>query len=130
MTRRLSRIVAVTAGLAIFGIAGGAALGALLGLALASIPTVGEFVSPPLEQFLAGGAICGALVGGLFVPIMVWTRLRAVPLGRVVRGIGSAVVVGAAIAWIVQPVWAPVGVLVGFLFGVRRLRRDQRSVAV
>jgi hypothetical protein len=130
MTRRLSRIVAVTAGLAIVGIAGGAALGALLGLALASIPTVGVFASPPLEQFLVGGAICGALVGGLLVPGLVWTRLRAVPLGRVARGIGSAVAVGAAIAWIVQPAWAPVGALVGFLFGVRRLRRDRRSVAV
>jgi len=130
MNRRHSRMVAVIAGLAISGIAAGAAVGALLGLALASIPVVGEFALPPLELFLAAGAICGALVGGLLVPIMVWTRLREVPLGRVVRGIGGAVAVGAAIVWVVHPVWAPMGALVGFLFGVRRLRRDQRRVAV
>ena len=122
MTARVSRIVGVTAGLAIAGGVSGAAVGGLLGLALASIPNRG-YAPPGLGVMIAAGALCGAVVGGLLVPTAAWTRLRAVPFNRMARGIGSAMVVGAAIAWIIQPEWVPLGALGGFAFGIRRLSR-------
>jgi hypothetical protein len=127
MTGRVSRILGVTAGLAMVGGTGGAALGALLGLGLASIRS--GFAPPPVETFLAVGALLGALMGGLLVPTVACTRLRTVPLGRLVGGIGGAVAIGAALAWIVQPWWAPLGAVAGFVLGIRRLQRSQRHVA-
>jgi hypothetical protein len=82
-----------------------------------------------VQAFLAVGALVGALLGGLLVPTEAWMRLRAVPLGRLVRGIGGAVAIGAALAWIVQPWWAPLGAIAGFVIGIRRLQRSRRYVA-
>ena len=126
MTGRASRIVGITTGLAIFGTVTGAAVGALLGLGLASVRS--GFGPPSVEAFLIAGALLGAVVGGVFIPTVAWTRLRDVPLGTLVRGIGSAVAVGAALPWIIDPWWAPLGAVIGLLFGIRRLQRTQRGV--
>jgi hypothetical protein len=130
MTGRTPRIVGIMAGLALVGGASGAALGALLGLALASIPMVGEFAPPDAAMLMKVGALCGAVFGGLFVPTVAWARFRAVPFGQLARELWTAVVIGAAITWIVQPEWTPLGAVAGFLLGVRRLHRAQRNAAV
>jgi hypothetical protein len=129
MTGRTSRIVGITAGLALAGSVCGAALGALLGLALASIPAAGAFAPPDVELLMKGGGLGGAVFGGLFVPTVAWARFRAVPFGQLASELGSAVVIGAAITWIVQPAWTPLGAVAGFLLGFRRLHRAQRTVA-
>jgi hypothetical protein len=130
MTGRTSRIVGISAGLALVGVACGGAFGALLGVALASIPMAGEFAPPDAATLMKVGALAGAVFGGLVFPTVAWARFRGVPFGDLARELASAMVIGAAITWIVQPVWTPLGAVAGFLLGVRRLQRAQRAVVV
>jgi hypothetical protein len=118
---RTSRIVAVTAGLALTGIVVGAVLGGLIvtGFVIANDPhPTTAFDSFVLEI----GAIFGAGVGVVFAPIAAWTLLRRIPLGRAIAegAIGTALgaVVGGAIAF-VGPILGGIG---GFVLGVLRLR--------
>jgi hypothetical protein len=106
------RILAITAGLAVAGLLGGA-LAAGIGLALFSILR-GDFGL----LFLPDGWIVAGLVGGaigfVVAPVVSWLFLRHVPLGRLIAQttVGTALAGGIGFALALNPfICAGVGFL-------------------
>ncbi|QJR37159.1 hypothetical protein [Gemmatimonas groenlandica] len=126
---KIARSAAVTAGL----IVGGAALGGYFGMYLLGIL---EFFMHPVRgipqawqvQWLA--SVVGAVVGGLVGPLVVWTRLRDVPVWRTVAHTGGGALVGGALAfwgssW--NPILALEGATLGVIAGALVLRLRMRA---
>jgi hypothetical protein len=127
----LGRVAAVTGSLALLGAVASAVVVVVLqlGIGLAvnrSLLTLGA---------LAGGATVGALAGAAFGPVVSWTLLRAVPIGRAVieTSVGAAVGVVAAIAIPVSGIVPVFGIaLAGAVAAAVRLRfaagRSSKSI--
>ena len=110
----LVRAVAVTAGLSVIGMLCGAVLGAF---ALLPVTLLSTNVSDPNAWRIgvAIGAWGGALFGSVLAPLVAWIFLRRVSLGRAIAQTALGVVVGVAIAAVVNPALSiPFG-LAGFV---------------
>ena len=119
-----SRVVAVTAGLMLAG----AALGALCGVVTVAPVTVGAAINARTWNDWSGilllsataGAV-GGVAGTVLGPILAWTFLRRVPLGRVFRTAVIGTLVGslAGCAVMVNPLLPEAGsVIVGGVVGL------------
>jgi hypothetical protein len=129
-----ARVVAVTAGLSVFGSVVGAAAGAVsmfVGTLLSGQPILGEL-------FVLGiPAVIGAGLGAVLTPIAGWMLLRRVPLGRAFAGLAAGTIVGGALGWsllarplshYVDPIMVSVGsAVVGFLIAAVAMRYSKRA---
>jgi len=96
---RLTRIVDVTAALAVAGAIGGAVSGvvivALLG-AFKGISISGPFILGAVITLTAAGGV-GALIGLFVAPLFAWGVLRRVPLGKALLMTTIGTVIGAVL---------------------------------
>ena len=90
----LGRVAAVTGSLALLGAIAGAVVG-LVVLAGLGLALEGSLLG---VRDLAIGAGVGALCGAVFGPLVSWTLLRSVPIGRAVIETSVGAAIGAAIA--------------------------------
>ena len=99
---RAGRILAVTAALAVAGAVTGAICGLL---ALAPLVIAGWLRAPSgynpvvLSEVGAWAAAAGAALGAIFGPLLAWSILRHVPLGRVILWAGVGTVLGSFAGW-------------------------------
>src|SRR5690242_20736353 len=95
---RARRILLVTVGLAIFGAVAGAIAGAFvaaLGVALKQGP-----LGPVDFAVAAMGALFGAPLGAVLLPVAGWLLMRRVPLGRAMLGTMLGTNAGGLIGWL------------------------------
>ena len=123
---RAQRILAVTAGLIVFGAAAGAIAGALVAV-LAITLSLGprEALDLDLVRF---GATLGAPLGAALLPASGWLLMRRVALGRAMLGSTLGTITGGLMGW-----FAPVhidqfyrtilGGFLGFILAVITLRQ-------
>ena len=123
---RARRILAVTAGLIVFGAAAGAIAGSLVAvLAIALSLGPREALDLELVRF---GATLGAPLGAALLPASGWLLMRRVPLGRAMLASVLGTVAGGLMGW-----FAPVhsdqfyrtifGGFLGFVLAVITLRQ-------
>lgn len=92
---RPGRILSVTIGL----VAAGAVLGAFAGaVALSASVLITE--NDTSGDGLMLGAFFGAPLGAIMAPVLSWTLLRRVPLGRMFMGLVAGTAAGGVVAWI------------------------------
>jgi hypothetical protein len=121
---RPARIAAVTTGLAGAGAACGAAAGSL---ALSISLSIDGPASLGVVLFF-GGAF-GAVLGAVTAPILAWSLLRRVALGRMFAGCTLGTVVGGVVGWVTTPGAGDVmvsglsGALIGCVVAAISLRR-------
>jgi hypothetical protein len=96
-----TRVIAITSGLALAGALTGALSGAL---AMEGAVFIFLHKLAPL-QWLAPASAIGAAFGAVVAPVLAWSALRRVPLGRAIAGIALGAGLGGAI-----------GVLIGARF--------------
>ena len=101
---RAGRVLAVTAGLAVAG----AVTGAVCGLAALAPLVVAGWLRPTsgynpivLSQVGAMAAAAGAALGAVFGPVLAWSLLRHLPLGRVILWAAVGTVLGSFAGWAV-----------------------------
>jgi len=99
---RAGRVLAVTAGLAVAG----AVTGAICGLVALTPLIISGWLRPPfgynpviLSEIGAWAAAAGAALGALFGPLLAWSILRHVPLGRIILWAAVGTVVGSFAGW-------------------------------
>jgi hypothetical protein len=123
---RTRRILAVTAGLVVFGAAAGAIAGALVAIfAIAFSLGPREALDLDLIRF---GATLGAPLGGALLPAAGWLLMRRVPLGRAMLGTMLGTIAGGLIGWftpfLIDEFYRTiVGGFLGFVLAVVALRR-------
>ena len=133
------RVVAVTAGLSVFGAVVGAAAGATA-LFVGTLLTGQAFFDP---LFVLGvPAVIGAILGAVLTPIAGWMLLRRVPLGRAFAGLAAGTIGGGILGWLslyilahfsirargADPFAVPVGAaVVGFLVAAVVMRYSKRA---
>src|SRR5690242_19134315 len=101
---RLSRIVDVTAGLAVAGAVGGAVSGALIAALLMVIRAgFATFFSLGTLVALGAAAVVGTLIGLVAGPLLSWGILRRVPLGKALLATAIGTVSGAVLGELVWP---------------------------
>jgi len=134
---RLTRIVDVTAGLAVAGAVGGAVSGVLIVAAVRVIEAgiTGFFGLDALVPLGAAAAV-GTLIGLVAAPLLSWGILRRVPLGKALLATAIGTVSGAVLGELVWPsnphmIGLPrafLGGFVGFVVGgvVARLMSRRR----
>lgn len=112
---RTRRILAVTAGLIVFGATAGAIAGALVAMLGAAIKW-GPMEAADLG-LVAVGATFGAPLGAVLLPTAGWLLMRRVPLGRAMFGTMLGTIAGGLIGWLLPFGVDPVNrtVLAGFL---------------
>jgi hypothetical protein len=135
-----ARVVAVTAGLSVFGAVVGAGAGATA-LFLGSLLTGQPLLGGPFA-LLALPAVIGAALGSVLTPIAGWMLLRRVPLGRAFAGLALGTIGGGALGWFglnmlarfsvirgnVDPIVGPVSAAVaGFLVAAVAMRYSKRA---
>ena len=132
---RARRILAITAGLVVFGAFAGAIAGALVAMVGVAIRW-GPFDAADLS-LAAVGAGFGAPLGAVLLPAAGWLLMRHVPLGRAMLGTTLGTVAGGLIGWVFPSPMDQINrtLLAGFLgfvlaVVVLRLasRRDRPSV--
>jgi hypothetical protein len=117
---RLTRILAVTAGLA--------ATGALIGAILSPILLFGGLLVlggpdalPPVGEIVPFAAAVGGVIGGILAPTAAWLLMRHVPLWRAIGETALGTSLGAAVGFFMFP--GPfVFAVLGFLAAALRLR--------
>ena len=99
---RAVRVLAVTAGLAVAG----AVTGAICGLVALTPLIVAGWLRPPsgynpvvLSEIGAWAAAAGAALGAVFGPLLAWSILRHVSLGRVILWAALGTVLGSFAGW-------------------------------
>ena len=104
---RAGRILAVTAVLAVAGAVTGAICGLL---ALATVVVTrrlwmifGYYPHAPIWTIGVGAAAAGAVLGAILGPLLAWSILRHVPLGRVILWAGVGTVLGSFAGWALMP---------------------------
>lgn len=109
---RITRILAVTGGLAVAGVVAGAVAG---GAALAlSLILLGEWRAAVDLGIWRFAGVIGAVIGAVAAPLTAWLFMRHVPIGRMIAQTTLATIVfgGIGFALHVNPfVAAPVGFL-------------------
>jgi hypothetical protein len=123
---RARRILAVTAGLVVFGAAAGAIAGALVAI-FAIAFSLGPLEALDLD-LIGFGATLGAPLGGLLLPAAGWLLMRRVPLGRAMLGTMLGTIAGGLIGWFTpflldQFYRTLVAGFLGFVLAVVTLRR-------
>jgi hypothetical protein len=131
MNNRVSRILVVSLGLALFGGAAGFSVGFLVALAVLVSGPPGFDGYPTFAEVAAVGGGIGASVGTVLVPVIGGSLLRRVPIGQAVRQVSAWSLCAAVVGWVVRPPLAVPFAFVGLLWGSARLwRRFQgRDVA-
>ena len=127
-------MVAVTAGLSVFGAIVGAAAGTTA--LFVGVLLNGQFID---DAFFVLGfpAFIGAVLGAVLTPIAGWMLLRRVPLGRAFAGLAVGTIGGGVLGWKLfaprmDPIVGSVGAaVVGFLIAAIAMRysKSARSVA-
>ena len=125
-----SRVVGVTAGLAVASAVAGAVVADAV-LATALVITQGPLAvfRDPIVYLVGGvvGAACGLVCG----PVAAWTMLRNVPLGRAILEPSVAAAIGGAVGLLLaepRGIWGPIGgAVAGLLLAAIRLRREYRK---
>jgi hypothetical protein len=130
---RLTRILAVTAGLCVLGGIAGALAGAVVAqlvvLLLDGPRALLDF------QVLGIGATIGAPLGAALLPLAGWLLMRHVPLGRAALGTIAGTIVGGLLGWFL-PVGTDdlgrslLGGAAGFTIAVLALRRSAATSAL
>ena len=99
---RPSRVLAVTAGLAVAGAVTGAGCGVV---ALTPV-VVSDWIRPSHDYYFATfsdlapwAAGAGAAFGAVSGPLLAWSLLRHVPFWRVILWAATGTVVGSLVAW-------------------------------
>jgi len=87
------RVIAITSGLVLAGGISGA-LSGILAIEVAVLIYVRTFA--PL-QLLSASSVIGAVFGAIVAPVLAWSALRRVPLGRAIAGIAVGAGLGGAI---------------------------------
>jgi hypothetical protein len=132
---RARRILAITAGLVVFGAVAGAIAGALVAMLGVAIRW-GPFDAADLS-LAAVGAGFGAPLGAVLLPAAGWLLMRHVPLGRAMLGTTLGTVAGGLIGWVFPSPMDQINRtllagLLGFVLAVVLLRlasrRDRASV--
>lgn len=123
---RARRILAVTAGLVVFGAATGAIAGALVAMLAVAIKW-GPVEAADLG-LAAVGATFGAPLGAVLLPAAGWLLMRRVPLGRAMLGTMLGTIAGGLLGWLLPVVPDPVNRtllagFLGFVLAVVTLRR-------
>lgn len=123
---RARRILAVTAGLVVFGAAAGAIAGALVAV-LAITLSLGPREALDLD-LVAFGATLGAPLGALLLPASGWLLMRRVPVGRAMLGTMLGTIAGGVTGWFVplhidQFYRTILGGFLGFVLAVVTLRQ-------
>ena len=130
MTTRRKRILAVTAGLFVFGAVAGALAGAAVGALAALLPDDrGTRFGPAwMDVGALFGASVGAPMGAVLLPLAGWLLMRHVPIGQALVGTMLGTIVGGLVGWY-APVGSDeiarslVGAILGFALVVILLRR-------
>lgn len=116
------RVLTVTAALAAAGAVIGGVLGALL-IAVWETVTVGLQSLGDWPAYGWGGLV-GASVGAVLAPLVSWTLLRRVPLGRAILETAIGTVLGSVAALLVSrfnPTWGLYGAGAGLVLAAIRL---------
>ena len=99
---RLSRVLAITAGLT----AAGAFIGAVCGVVALTPVVVSDWIRPSTDYYYATfsdlapwAAGAGAAFGAISGPLLAWSLLRHVPLWRVIVWAATGTVLGSLAAW-------------------------------
>jgi hypothetical protein len=128
---RLRRILAITAGLIGLGAGAGAAAGTVVAM------VVGVFEGGLAElidlELAAIGAVYGATLGALLLPIAGWLLMRRVPIGRALLGTMLGTIAGGLVGWFApihgeQFEHALLFAIAGFGLAVLRLRHQCHHV--
>jgi len=125
-----ARVVAVTAGLSVFGSIVGAAAGATA--LFFAVLLKGQLID---DAFFVLGlpAIIGAGLGAVLTPIAGWMLLRRVPLGRAFAGLAAGTIGGGVLGWLflarhMDPIVGSVGpAVVGFLVAAIAMRYSKSA---
>lgn len=123
---RARRILAITAGLVVFGGAAGAIAGALVAVLAISL-SLGP--REALDLDLVGfGVSLGAPLGGVLLPASGWLLMRRVPVGRAMLGTMVGTIAGGVAGWFVplhidQFYRTILGGFLGFVVAVIALRQ-------
>jgi hypothetical protein len=120
---KLTRVLAVTAGLVGLGAVAGAFAGGVVGMLVGLIESPGDAAATTLI-----GAVLGAELGAPLLPIAGWLLMRCVPLGRALGVTMLGTIAGGLLGWfapvhgdqITRTLWSGV---VGFAIAVFLLRR-------
>ena len=92
-----SRVIGVTLGLSVAGIAFGGVAGAVAVGAILVVETGLPIAGDPRILLFAGGI--GAVLGSVCAPLAGWLLLRRVPLGRAFGGLTLGTIVGGIAGW-------------------------------
>jgi hypothetical protein len=119
----ITRIIQVTVGLSVLGIAVGSALGAILaalfGVRVADLGFATTILSP--------GAVFGAAMGAVLAPVAAWTLMRRVPIWRAIAETAAGTVLGTALGLIYPRLPAPWLGILGFAAAAMRLWLSHRK---
>jgi hypothetical protein len=125
-----ARVVAVTAGLSVFGSIVGAAAGAAA--LFFGVLLNGQFIDDAFFV-LELPAIIGAVLGAILTPIAGWMLLRRVPLGRAFAGLAAGTIGGGVLGWLLlarhmDPIVGSVGsAVIGFLTAAIAMRYSKSA---
>lgn len=118
---RLSRRVTITFGLLLLGVLAGALVGGLTLVAVLFARR--ELDAPTLLQGIAVGGRVGAFVGALAAPVLGWSTLRHVPIGRALATVVLSPLAGAVVGALLDAPWAVPLAFLGLLVGVALVAR-------
>ena len=126
---QVPRAVGASAGLAVAGALVGAVLGVGV-LAVWGLLLDGPGGFPYVWFAFEFAAVVGALLGGLLLPLVTWTVLPHVAVGRILAERGAGTAAGAAIAILIgdggNPLVVALGGVLGFVATVVQLKVRQR----
>ena len=88
-----TRVIAITSGLVLAG----AVTGALSGVLAIEVAVVVYLRSLAPFQLLGASSVIGAVFGAVVAPVLAWSALRHVPLGRATAGIAIGAGIGGAL---------------------------------
>ena len=131
MFTKLMRVLAVTVGLMITG----AFFASLAGAA--SLTTALWIEQDPWYMLgLFAGPVYGAPIGAVLAPVLAWTLLRRVPLGKMFVALSAGTVIGGVVGWVTtfanldgpKVVAGLAGAVIGCLVAAIRLRYQARRL--
>jgi hypothetical protein len=120
MKASIGRALAVTLGLSVLGVVSGGLLGGI-----AMLVDLGRYIRDAdvggIPGAFALGAMFGASLGAVLAPVVGWTFLRRVSLGRAIAetALGTLAGILAAVLWPSRPIY--LSGLIGFLLAAIRL---------